>query len=139
VVYNLLRGKSASTYNSIISAMDKVNQVLVAFSDKFGDYPFKNEKHGFYEGLGGAGGMEHQTFSANGLVIKQLLPPGPIFGWQRVLPVMARHLQGSWCLQQVWILLLKCFQPNLRQGHLQQTVHELQAMQTQHRFGVMLM
>jgi hypothetical protein len=64
VVYNLLRGKSASTYNSIISAMDKVNQVLVAFSDKFGDYPFKNEKHGFYEGLGGAGGMEHQTFSA---------------------------------------------------------------------------
>jgi Peptidase family M1 domain/Secretion system C-terminal sorting domain len=64
VVYNLFRGKSASSYNSIISAMDKVNDVLLAFSDKFGDYPFKNEKHGFYEGLGGAGGMEHQTFSA---------------------------------------------------------------------------
>ncbi len=64
VVYNLFRGKSAASYNSIIDAMDKVNDVLLAFSDKFGDYPFKNEKHGFYEGLGGAGGMEHQTFSA---------------------------------------------------------------------------
>ncbi len=64
VVYNLFRGKTAGTYTSITNAMDIVNQVVVAFSNKFGDYPYKNEKHGFYEGLGGAGGMEHQTFSA---------------------------------------------------------------------------
>jgi hypothetical protein len=64
VVYYLFRGKTAATYNTILTAMNKVAEVMAAFSIKFGDYPFKNEKHGFYEGLGGAGGMEHQTFSA---------------------------------------------------------------------------
>ncbi|MBK8953130.1 MAG: T9SS type A sorting domain-containing protein [Chitinophagaceae bacterium] len=63
VVYNLFRGKTAATYTSIITAMDKMNPLLVEFSNKFGDYPFKNEKHGFYDGLLGASGMEHQTFS----------------------------------------------------------------------------
>lgn len=63
VVYNLFKGKTAATYTSIISAMDKMNPLLVEFSNKFGDYPFKNEKHGFYDGLLGASGMEHQTFS----------------------------------------------------------------------------
>lgn len=62
VVYYLLAntpGKSTKVAN-----MDKINLVLVAFSNKFGDYPFKLEKHGFYDGLLGAGGMEHQTFSS---------------------------------------------------------------------------
>ena len=63
VVYNLLKGKPAATTNNILSAMDKMNLVLQAFSNKVGDYPFKNEKHGYYDGLLGAGGMEHQTFS----------------------------------------------------------------------------
>ncbi len=61
VVYNLLRGKPS--YTTILTAMDKVNEVMVAFSSKLGDYPFKLEKHGFYDGLLGAAGMEHQTFS----------------------------------------------------------------------------
>lgn len=64
VVYNLFRGKTAGTYNTILTSMDLMNTVIQAFSSKYGDYPFKNEKHGFYEGLEGAGGMEHQTFSA---------------------------------------------------------------------------
>ncbi|HYH16882.1 MAG TPA: M1 family aminopeptidase [Flavisolibacter sp.] len=64
VAYYLFRGKSSTTYNSIVTAMEKVNKAVIEFSNKFGDYPFKKEKHGFYEGLGGAGGMEHQTFSA---------------------------------------------------------------------------
>ncbi len=63
VVYNLFRGKTAATYTNIVNAMDRMNPVLQAFSTKFGDYPFKNEKHGFYEGLLGASGMEHQTMS----------------------------------------------------------------------------
>lgn len=63
VVYYLLAGKLASSYTNILTAMDKMNPVLTAFSSKFGDYPFKNEKHGYYDGLTGAGGMEHQTFS----------------------------------------------------------------------------
>jgi hypothetical protein len=62
VVYNILQGKA--DYNAITSAMDIQNTVLEKFSAKMGEYPFKLEKHGFYDGLDGAGGMEHQTFSA---------------------------------------------------------------------------
>jgi hypothetical protein len=64
VVYNIIRGKTAANITSILNAMDAQSLVLSEFSKKFGDYPFKREKHGYYEGLGGAGGMEHQTFSA---------------------------------------------------------------------------
>lgn len=63
VVYNLLAGKPTATYNNYLNALDKINALVAAFSNKFGDYPFKLEKHGFYDGLMGAGGMEHQTFS----------------------------------------------------------------------------
>ena len=62
VAYYLLRNTASQP--TITAAMDKINLVLSAFSTKFGDYPFKLEKHGFYGGLLGAGGMEHQTFSA---------------------------------------------------------------------------
>lgn len=65
VVYYILAGKSAT--NSI-TAMDKATEMVAKFSTLFGDYgfpdPAKGGKHGFYEGLVGAGGMEHQTFSA---------------------------------------------------------------------------
>jgi Peptidase family M1 domain len=63
VVYNLLRGKTATNKNNAIAAFDKINPVVSLFSSKIGDYPFKLEKHGFYDGLVGATGMEHQTFS----------------------------------------------------------------------------
>jgi aminopeptidase N len=65
VVYNLFPGKSNNTYNNILIALDKSKTELVQFSNKYGDYPFKNEKHGYYE-FGWGGGMEHQTFSAMG-------------------------------------------------------------------------
>ncbi|MBL7703071.1 MAG: T9SS type A sorting domain-containing protein [Ferruginibacter sp.] len=55
--------KNTTNHAAKITAMDKVNIVLDSFSRRFGHYPFKNEKHGFYDGLLGAGGMEHQTFS----------------------------------------------------------------------------
>lgn len=32
-----------------LNAMDFVKEELIAFSEKFGDYPFKNEKYGMYE------------------------------------------------------------------------------------------
>lgn len=63
VVYYLLAGKSAGQYSSIVNAMNNINAVVSAFSTKYGDYPFKLEKHGYYDGLMGAGGMEHQTMS----------------------------------------------------------------------------
>lgn len=64
VNYYLLTGKAPTYYTNAVTAMDKINAVVQAFSAKFGDYPFKLEKHGFYDGLVGASGMEHQTFSA---------------------------------------------------------------------------
>lgn len=42
--------------------LDKTALMLTTFSDKFGDYPFKNEKYGHYT-FGFGGGMEHNTFS----------------------------------------------------------------------------
>jgi aminopeptidase N len=68
VVYYLLAGKTAALYTTIVTAMDKATELLTKFSEKYGDYgfidPAKGGKHGFYEGLSGAEGMEHQTFSA---------------------------------------------------------------------------
>jgi hypothetical protein len=68
VVYNIFSGKTAGTYTSILSALDKSILELQAFSSVYGDYPFKDEKHGFYE-FGWGGGMEHQTFSAMGSAV----------------------------------------------------------------------
>ena len=62
VVYNLL--KQGPNNATAVVDMDKVNDALVEFSNRFGDYPFKREKHGFSDGLDGAGGMEHQTMSS---------------------------------------------------------------------------
>ncbi|RZA01032.1 MAG: T9SS type A sorting domain-containing protein [Sphingobacteriaceae bacterium] len=64
IVYNLFRGKTATQYNTILTSMDYMTTLLTEFSNKFGYYPFRRDKHGFYEGLAGAGGMEHQSFSA---------------------------------------------------------------------------
>jgi hypothetical protein len=64
VVYNIIDGKIAQDVADAVAAMDKVTPVLVALSEKIGYYPFRHDKHGFYDGLLGAGGMEHQTFSA---------------------------------------------------------------------------
>ena len=63
VTYNIFKGKAS--YTTILSKMDSMNLTLAAFGNKFSDYPFKNEKHGFYE-FGFSGGMEHQTFSGMG-------------------------------------------------------------------------
>ncbi len=65
VVYNLFPGKTNSSYTNILNALDKSKLELVEFSNKYGDYPFKNEKHGYYE-FGFGGGMEHQSFSGMG-------------------------------------------------------------------------
>lgn len=61
VMYYIFSGRGASATQ--LAAMDFCKQELVAFSNKFGDYGFKDEKYGMYE-FGWGGGMEHQTFSA---------------------------------------------------------------------------
>ncbi|HEY0059433.1 MAG TPA: M1 family aminopeptidase [Flavisolibacter sp.] len=59
VVYYLF--PRTGSFATTLGHLDKSRTQLVNFSSKFGDYPFKNEKHGFYEYI--SGGMEHQTFS----------------------------------------------------------------------------
>ncbi len=63
VVYYISKGRNPST--ATLNKFDYCRDELVAFSNLFGDYPFKNEKYGMYE-FGWGGGMEHQTFSAMG-------------------------------------------------------------------------
>jgi aminopeptidase N len=62
IVYNLFPNKTTTSYNNIVNTLDKCRLELAAFSSRFGDYPFKKEKFGFYE-FGYGGGMEHQTFA----------------------------------------------------------------------------
>ncbi|HVF81716.1 MAG TPA: M1 family metallopeptidase, partial [Flavisolibacter sp.] len=66
-----------------LTAMDFCKQELVAFSNVFGDYPFKKEKYGMYE-FGWGGGMEHQTFSA--------MSWGTMSSWS----VIAHELAHQW-------------------------------------------
>lgn len=83
VAYYLFPGKTAGTYTNILNALDNAKLEVTAFSDKFGEYPFKNEKHGYYE-FGWGGGMEHQSFSAMG--------SGVLTSWS----VIAHELAHQW-------------------------------------------
>ena len=49
------------TYNNYL----KTKEMITIFSEKFGEYPFINEKYGHVE-FNRAGGMEHQTISSMG-------------------------------------------------------------------------
>lgn len=60
--FYIFRGKTTAEINRIRNHITAQNQLVFRLSEKFGDYPFKNEKYGFYEGILGAGGMEHQGF-----------------------------------------------------------------------------
>ncbi|QQS37328.1 MAG: T9SS type A sorting domain-containing protein [Ignavibacteriales bacterium] len=52
-------------FSGFQSELDKTTHMLEVFSDRFGLYPFINEKYGHAQFLGG-GGMEHQTVSSMG-------------------------------------------------------------------------
>ncbi len=60
--FNVFKGKTAAELTTIRNSINIQNQVVVALSQKLGDYPFKDEKYGYYEGIAGAEGMEHQGF-----------------------------------------------------------------------------
>jgi aminopeptidase N len=52
-------------------AWEVVLDALYVYRDLFGEYPFVNEKYGIYECQFG-GGMEHQTFTAQGTFIESV-------------------------------------------------------------------
>lgn len=64
-IVNMFSGKTTTEENNIITRMNNNKLVLTALSNLYGEYPFANEKHGFYE-FGFSGGMEHQTMSGIG-------------------------------------------------------------------------
>ncbi|HEY7750828.1 MAG TPA: M1 family metallopeptidase, partial [Ignavibacteriaceae bacterium] len=53
------------SFNGYKSQLDKTPQMLEVFSEKFGLYPFIEEKYGHAQ-FGWGGGMEHQTVSSMG-------------------------------------------------------------------------
>lgn len=63
IMYYVYSGRTPTPAQ--LTTMDYCKDQMMAFSSKYGDYPFKNEKYGMYE-FGWGGGMEHQTFSAMG-------------------------------------------------------------------------
>lgn len=65
VVYYLFPSISGTTLTNTLARLDVSKQELVEFSNRFGPYPFADEKHGYYQ-FGWGGGMEHQSFSAMG-------------------------------------------------------------------------
>jgi hypothetical protein len=83
VWYFIFPGKTAGTYTSILNALDFSKQELTAFSTKYGDYGFKDDKHGYYE-FGWNGGMEHQSFSA--------MSQGSMTSWSTI----AHELMHQW-------------------------------------------
>lgn len=53
------------SFANVKSELDKTISMLQIFSEKFGPYPFLNEKYGHAQ-FGWSGGMEHQTISSMG-------------------------------------------------------------------------
>lgn len=83
VVYYIFPDMAAGTLSTALSRMDVSKTELVEFSNKYGPYPFANEKHGYYQ-FGWGGGMEHQTFSA--------MSSGSMTSWS----VIAHELGHQW-------------------------------------------
>lgn len=81
ITYYIGSGRTPTAGN--LTTMDRCRDELLAFSNVFGDYPFKNEKYGMYE-FGWGGGMEHQTFSA--------MSWGSMTSWS----VIAHELAHQW-------------------------------------------
>ena len=83
VIYYTFPDMAGATLTTALSRMDVSKTELIEFSNKFGPYPFADEKHGYYQ-FGWGGGMEHQTFSA--------MSGGSMASWS----VIAHELGHQW-------------------------------------------
>lgn len=83
VIYYTFPDLTGSTLTTALTRMDVSKTELVEFSNKYGPYPFADEKHGYYQ-FGWGGGMEHQTFSA--------MSAGSMASWS----VIAHELGHQW-------------------------------------------
>jgi len=83
VMYYTYPNMTGATLTNAIAKMDVSKTELTAFSNKYGPYPFADEKHGYYQHNWG-GGMEHQTFSG--------MSGGSMASWS----VIAHELSHQW-------------------------------------------
>lgn len=83
VMYYTYPNLTGATLTNAIAKMDMSKTELVEFSNKYGPYPFADEKHGYYQHNWG-GGMEHQTFSG--------MSAGSMGSWS----VIAHELAHQW-------------------------------------------
>ncbi len=83
VVYYTFPDMTGGTLTTALNRMDISKTELVEFSNKYGPYPFADEKHGYYQ-FGWGGGMEHQSFSA--------MSGGSMASWS----VIAHELAHQW-------------------------------------------
>jgi Peptidase family M1 domain len=83
VVYNLLKGGTGNA-GARTAISTKVNPTLQKFSQLFGEYPFKLDKHGFSDGMDGGAAMEHQTMSS--------MPTGTIAN----VPILIHEMAHQW-------------------------------------------
>lgn len=83
VVYYTYPNMTGSTLTTALTRMDISKTELVEFSNKFGPYPFADEKHGYYQ-HGWGGGIEHQTFSG--------MSAGSMSSWS----IIAHELAHQW-------------------------------------------
>lgn len=83
VVYYTYPNMTGATLTTALARMDVSKTELVEFSNKFGPYPFADEKHGYYQ-HGWGGGIEHQTFSG--------MSAGSMSSWS----IIAHELGHQW-------------------------------------------
>ncbi len=83
VVYYTYPNMTGATLTTALARMDISKTELVEFSNKFGPYPFADEKHGYYQ-HGWGGGIEHQTFSG--------MSAGSMSNWY----IIAHELAHQW-------------------------------------------
>lgn len=80
--------------NSVIPFLDKTNYMLGLFSQKYGLYPFINEKYGHAE-FGRQGGMEHQTISSMGVFNENIIAHELTHQWFGDL-ITCRNWENIW-------------------------------------------
>ncbi|MCH8941232.1 MAG: T9SS type A sorting domain-containing protein [Bacteroidetes bacterium] len=78
LVSNFLYRENMTSPNKAI--LDKTLDMLSIFSDKYGPYPFLNEKYGHAQ-FGWGGGMEHQTITSIGFVDEGLIAHELAHSW----------------------------------------------------------
>ncbi len=83
VMYYTYPNMTGATLTNAIAKMDVSRTELLEFSNKYGPYPFADEKYGYYQHNWG-GGMEHQTFSG--------MSGGSMASWS----VIAHELAHQW-------------------------------------------